>query len=80
MFKRKFKIEFFPRTGKYFVKYRGGYLKKNDLTGLVSEGDFMLKNIMQWATSSTTEREAEDLIELYKEQHFKNLRKTSWRK
>lgn len=65
---KKFSIEHYPLTNKYFPKYKNYYLQKHYLTGIVEAKEPFL---FQYADSFRTEEGCYKLIELFKEQQLK---------
>ncbi len=61
-----FKIVNYPITGVYFPKYKGDWLNKSSRSGIIR-----IETYFFIADSCSTEEEAKEYIELYKEQWFK---------
>lgn len=61
-----FTIEYYPLSGKYFVKYKKYYLKTNFWTGIMQ-----LEEDLMFAQQLNSEESCELLIKKYKEQRFK---------
>lgn len=69
-----FSVEYYPRTGVYYAKYNGGYLKKAHNTGIV-EVLFGWSGIT-YGTRLQSEESAWHLIDLFIEQRFKETVQT----
>lgn len=69
-----FSVEYYPRTGVYYAKYNGGYLKRHFSTGIV---DVLYGwSGITYGTRSHSEEGAWELIDLFIEQRFKENVKT----
>jgi hypothetical protein len=68
--KAVFTVEYYPLSKKYFPLINNHYLQECDLTGNVT---FTVFNniIYAWSTKCNTEREAWNIVNRYKEQHYK---------
>ena len=70
---KRFSIEYYPLTNRYYPKYDNYYLKTNWQTGIVETKEDYL---FVYAGYGNTEEEAKKLIELFKEQQLKENVKT----
>lgn len=69
----RFSIEYYPLTERYYPKYGRYYLKTNWQTGIIEKlEDFLFP----YAEYGKNEKEANKLIESFKEQYFKENVKT----
>ena len=64
----KFEIEYYPLSKKYYCKVNGRYLKTDYHTGIIRTTDW---DDLVFAEQFSEENYAKQLIEKYKEQHFK---------
>jgi hypothetical protein len=71
LYRKRFKLEHYPITGKYYVKFKGGYLRKDYNTGIVRNSEWGFRNDLYEGTFSLTEKDAHDLIDLFLEQNYK---------
>ncbi len=69
----KFSIEYYPLTSRYYPKYGKYYLQKDFRTGIVDLNEAFL---FSYADYGRTEQEADEIIELFKEQQLKENVKT----
>lgn len=70
----KFSIEYYPRTNVWVAKRGPLYLEKNYFTGIVTASftDWVFGGFgIIFATKCESEKEAMNIIDLYKEQRFK---------
>ena len=65
---KKFTIEYYPKTRRYYPKYGDNYLKTRYMTGITEKVEDYL---FVFADYSTTEEGAKRKIELFKEQQLK---------
>ena len=65
---KKFTIEYYPKTRRYYPKYGDNYLRTRYMTGITEEVEDYL---FAFADYSTTEKGAKRIIELFKEQQLK---------
>ena len=65
---KRFTIEYYPETGRYYPKYGDNYLDTRYMTGITEEVEDYL---FAFADYSTTEKGAKRIIELFKEQQLK---------
>jgi hypothetical protein len=63
-----FSLEYYPLTNVYFAKYKNKYLAKNITTGFVNGNESYL---IEYADKFKNKEDALKLIELFKEQRFK---------
>lgn len=63
-----FSIEFYPLTKRYYPKYRGDYLKKRYITGIV---ETLEPYLFSYADYGDTEEQADRIITEFKEQCLK---------
>lgn len=63
-----FSIEFYPLTNRYYPKYKDYYLKKVGNTGIIEPIEEYLFTFAKWGR---TEKEADKIIEMFKEQRLK---------
>ncbi len=77
MFKKKFKIEYYPRTNKWAAKYGRGYLKRDYYSGIVTSTFLSIPLMLCEDTLCSTKKEAQTLVDEYKEQHFKKMVQTT---
>lgn len=64
----RFSIEFYPLTKRYYPKYESYYLQRRHNTGIVEKLESYL---FTYADYGKTEKEAEQIISLFKEQQLK---------
>lgn len=69
----EFTIEHYPVTDRYYPKRKSYYLKNRYSTGIMEE---MRPELFGYASYGETEKEARELIELFKEQRLKKNVKT----
>lgn len=69
----EFVIEYYPRTNLYFAKYGDQYLKEELGSGIITltASHYERSLHLYLSTSCSSERQARRLIDLYKEQSFK---------
>lgn len=64
----KIEIEHYPLTGRFYVLYKGEYIKKSVSTGIC---ELVPPSLFCIATHSATEAQAVELAQLFKEQILK---------
>lgn len=63
-----FVIEHYPKTGRYYPKYKNFYLKRNHHTGIIEKREEFL---FVYADYSDTAKGAEKIIDEFKEHYLK---------
>ena len=70
---KRFSIEHYPLTGRYYPRYGNYYLNTNYSTGIIELTEY---DLFVYADYSKTEKGAIEIINLFKEQYLKANVKT----